>query len=452
MKVGSAWRNATAGGLLLACGVVRAQEPAPVAPWSLTGAVTRALATHPSLESARAGEIEAQSATGETRAAWWPSVRLSVTATQYEEPTLVLPLHSLSILSRPVFDHRIMQGNAVATFTVFDGGARQARTGQARALERSAGAGLNMTQQALVARCIAAFVEVRTQQEILGAQNARLGALAAEQQRVQRRLAAGRAAQVELLRVEAGVARAAAERVSTQQALAVARSELARLTGSTPEEVPAEPLEPVALADTTLPARDAVLRAASEHNADLLRAAAAAQGAEAAAQLARSARWPELRAQGTYSAWSNIGGDQAAEWNAGLQLYYPLFTGGATRRAIERADAARRGAVAEQRVAALQIAQDIDRALARVAETHALARSLAVAVDRSAEVVRIERLSLDAGSGTQTDYLRAEAELLDARAGLVQARHGEITARSELARVSGALDLDWIARNLEARP
>lgn len=452
MSVKWAMRNAAAACVLLAAAGASAQDAAPAAPWSLAAAVERALATHPSLESARASELAAQGASGESRAARWPSVRLSATATQYEEPMLVLPLHSLSILSRPVFDRRILQGSAVATYTVFDGGARRARIGQASALEQSANAGLDATQQALVARCIAAFVEVRSQQEILAAQDARLGALDAEKQRVERRLAAGRAARVELLRVEAGVARAAADRVRTQQALAVAQSDLARLTGTTPEEMTAAPLESVALADTALPERDAALRAASENSAVLMRAAAQAAAADAAAHLARSARWPELRAQGTYTAWSNIGGDQAAEWNAGLQLAYPLFTGGATRRAIERADAARRGAVAEQRVAALQIAQDVDRAIARVSETHALARSLAVAVDRSAEVARIEHLSLDTGSGTQTDYLRAEADLLDARAGLVQARHGEIAARSELARVSGELDLQWIARNLEARP
>ena len=66
--------------------------------------------------------------------------------------------------------------------------------------------------------------------------------------------------------------------------------------------------------------------------------------------------------------------------------------------------------------------------------------------------MRIEKLSLEAGSGTQTDYLRAEADLLAARAGWIEARHGEVTARAELARVTGALDRAWVARNLEDEP
>lgn len=448
-------RIAIAAAMGVALGTARAagaQDHAPATAWTLGATVDRALATHPSVESARAGQDDTQSGIGEAQAAWWPSVRLGGTATRHEEPALVVPLHGFSLQAPPVFDRTVLQGSATASYTLFDGGARQARVRRARAQARGAAAGLDATQQALAARCVAAYVEVRTQQEILAAQDARLAALGAEQQRVERRLAAGRAARVELLRVEAGVARAEADRVRTQQALVVAQSDLARLVGAAPEDVARAPLATVALADTSLPRREAALQAALAHNTVVTRAAATTAVTEANAGLARSARWPELRAQGAYAAWSDAKGHDALEWNAGLQLSYALFTGGATARSIQRADAIRRGALADQRGAALQTAQDVDHAIARVVETHALAHSLALAVDRSAEVARIERLSLDAGSGTQTDYLRAEADLLEARSGLVQARHGEIAARADLARVMGELNLPWIVRNLEARP
>ena len=430
----------------------RAQDPAPAGRLTLATAVERALATHPSIAQARATQDEAEGAIGEAQAAWWPSVRLGGTATQYQEPMIVLPLHDLTARSRPVFDRTSLQGSVAANYLLFDGGARQARVRRARAQRQSTAAGLDATQQALVGRCVAAFLEIRTQQEILAAQDARLTAFSAERQRVERRLAAGRAARVELLRVEAGVARAQADRVRTHEALAVAQSDLARLTGASPEALARQELDAVVLADSALPDREAALRAGTARNAALRRAQAAAAGSTDGASLARSARWPELRAQGVYAGWSDANGNDALEWNAGLLLSYPLFTGGATRRAVERADAMRRSAEAEQRTVELQVAQDADRAFARVVETHALARSLAVAVDRSAEVARIERLSLDAGSGTQTDYLRAEADLLEVRSGLAQARHGEIAARAELARIAGELDSQWIARNLEARP
>jgi outer membrane protein TolC len=68
------------------------------------------------------------------------------------------------------------------------------------------------------------------------------------------------------------------------------------------------------------------------------------------------------------------------------------------------------------------------------------------------EVARIEKLSLDVGSGTQTDYLSAEADLLAARANLVNARYREIVTRVDLARITGQLSLEWLAQNLESRP
>ncbi len=71
-----------------------------------------------------------------------------------------------------------------------------------------------------------------------------------------------------------------------------------------------------------------------------------------------------------------------------------------------------------------------------------------MAVAQSAEVARIRQLSLQVGSGTETDYLEAEAALLSNRASLVQARHAEMGARVELARVTGELTTEWLGRVL----
>jgi outer membrane protein TolC len=155
---------------------------------------------------------------------------------------------------------------------------------------------------------------------------------------------------------------------------------------------------------------------------------------------------------GNGTGWSDDAGHTALEWNAGLQLAWPLFTGGAVRRGMARTAAAERAALAAVRTTELQIEEQVDRALARVTQAHARAASLATAVLRFAEVARIDKLSLDAGSGTQTDYLRAEADLLEARAGLVDARNGEMAARAELARVAGILDRRWVESTLENHP
>ena len=135
-----------------------------------------------------------------------------------------------------------------------------------------------------------------------------------------------------------------------------------------------------------------------------------------------------------------------------MQLQYPLFTGGARRAAIAAAGAEAQASSADAELAALDIGRNLDQARSDVEEARARGASLDIAVRRFAEVVRIRKLTLETGTGTQVDYLDAEADLLDAQAHLIDSRHREIVARSALALHTGQLDLEWLRRNLENRP
>ncbi len=104
------------------------------------------------------------------------------------------------------------------------------------------------------------------------------------------------------------------------------------------------------------------------------------------------------------------------------------------------------------RLARIQTGRGVQAAHDRVRETAAGARSLRAATASYEEVARIEALTLQAGSGTQTDFLAAEADLMNARANLAEAERAEIAARLELARLTGELSTEWLARHLEARP
>jgi outer membrane protein TolC len=75
-----------------------------------------------------------------------------------------------------------------------------------------------------------------------------------------------------------------------------------------------------------------------------------------------------------------------------------------------------------------------------------------VAQQHLEEVTRIERIALEAGTGIQTDYLRAEADLADVRASRAQAENAHVVARAELARARGRLTPEWLRANLETAP
>jgi outer membrane protein len=362
---------------------------------------------------------------------------------------LVTPIHGFEPGRTPPFHETLVQGGVILSYTLIDGGGRPARVRAARSQAEAAGAALAEAEQALVAGVVAAYLGVLSNRAVLEAHDRRRAALGAELERVRQRRAVGRAADVEVLRVEAALAAADAERVRLVANLDVSERDLARLIGADLGEARAERLAPVAWVDTALAAREGLTARALEASPAIARAGGAVAAAISESAIARSARWPRLDLVGAYLDRGSIEGDHRAEWNVGVQLSYPLFTGGLTSRGVERADAARRTAEERLRQAELAVAHDVDRAWSAVDESRARVASLRSAVAGFTEVARIERLRLETGVGTETDYLTAEAELLAARAGLAEAEHGAIVARVELARLTGELDPAWLQRQME---
>lgn len=423
--------------------------PAAGAALSVRAAARLALERNPSIEASRAGNDEARAALGEAAAGWYPALRLSGSATRYEEPNAVFPIHGFNPSSIPPFSETIYNGALTLSYTLFDGWMRPARVSQARLRLSAARESLHGAEQSVLARVLSSYLDVLSRAQVLDAQNRRIEALEAEGARAQRLLDVGRAARLDLLRVEAALASARAERVRLGASLDLAERDLARLIGAATEETRAGRLVAVETADTTLASRAALLAQALQTSPAMAQARLQENAARAGGRGARGMRWPEVKLVGNLLGWTDPEGDDTTEWNAAAQVTLPLFTGGAIDYGIRRADAVSRGASEQVRLVELSVEQDLDRVLNAILEARARVSSLAAAVESSAEVARIEKLAMDGGSGTQTDYLESEAGLFAARAGLIEARYREIAARAELARVTGTLDLAWFGQNLE---
>jgi outer membrane protein len=420
--------------------------------YSLLDAVEHALVRHPSVGAARAAGVEAQAAAGEARAARVPSLSITASAYEYSDPMLVTPLHGLEPGQTPAFDETLVQAGATLSYMLFDGGARGARIRRALAEAGEAEAALGGAEQSLLARVSETYVAVVVARQVLEAHNQRLKALESERARVQRVLQVGRGADVELLRAEAALAEAVAGRTRQAAALEISERDLARLTGDPLEMIRASRLASLGVTDTLLPSRERLLAQAVETNPEVRQARQRLATAEAGRSVARGARWPELKLIGNYIDRGSAAGNYQDEWNAGLQLSYPLYTGGATSKRIERADASRMTAGEQVRLAELRAGEAVDGALATLEAARARALSLTAAVAGFSEVARVEKLRVDTGVGTQTDYLRAEADLLATRADLAGARQALITAAVELSRATGELTSSWLQQHLELNP
>jgi len=416
---------------------------------TLARAIAMALETHPAVGQAEAAVRVAGAGVRQARSSRLPTLAGQGSMVQHQEPMLTAPLHSFDPMDLPSFDRTLVRGAITLRYTLFDGGARGARIRRAEAGKRAVEAGGAGSRMVVAAQVSAAYLGVLSGEELLAAVLGQEEALSAELARVRLFLEEGKAARIDLLRVEAALSRTGAQEISVRSDLELVRSRLARLTGLDVEVVGRMTLVSVSPLETAIPARDQSLAAAREANPDLRRAREELVGAKVGVSEAKAAWLPKVDVNGRYDDFGALDEGHVQEWQAALQISYPLFTGGARDGDRERAVAEERQAEEALNLAEMTVEDEVETAFAAVGKARALREALELAEDQSAEVARIEALALEAGAGVQTDFLRAQAELFQARASLSQARHGEILAQIELARVRGDLSLEWIQENME---
>lgn len=423
---------------------------APEIRWTVSSAVERALAVHPSLAAAEARRAETEWARQEAGAARGPVASARLSGSEFGEPMLVSPIHSFDPRRFPEFDETLVQGSLDLRYTLLDSGARRQRIRQADARRDAAGAAVAATAQEVMARVAITYAEVLALAEVRASERLRVEAVRRELGRVEQLLSAGRAAELDRLRAEAALAAAEAAEVATATRLDASERELARWLAVDPESARAVSLVPLAAPPPE--DRSALESRAFAASPAIARARREAAAAEAARALARTGYFPELRAVGSLQQYGSGDLDFASEWNAGLVLAIPLWDGGATTARVRRAEASRDAATAAVAEAELAVAAGVDRGIAAWNEAAARSGALERAVERLAEVARVEKLRLDVGAGTQVDYLDAEAALASTRAERTSAVAAALAARVELARLAGELGPDWIRKTLEEKP
>lgn len=447
------WRGITARRqILVMCGLLlpslaSAQQPNGP-PRTITEAAEMALERYPAVAASSARVRAAESAAARAAAARWPGVQFSATATRFEEPMLTHPLHEFDAQSPPTFDETLLHANLNARYTLWDGGERGARIDQANARKGAAEAAHAARRADVLLAVTQQYARVLALQEAITAHEEREQALSEEQRRVRRLVAAGKAAQLEMIRADAAVAAAEAESVRSRTQRQVALNELARLTGAERVIDPAV-LTSLRSPSQIMPARQELLSLAVEASPAI--AAARREHAYAAAEvkIARSAYQPKVQLFGNYDNRSDGDLNPSGEWNVGTGISYPVFQGGARRNEVQRARAEQEVAERELAAVQLEVEKQLDAALASLQEAEARIRSLSVAVEQFRNVVRAERLSLETGVGTQTDYLAAQADLVGARAQLSEATMNKITASADVARITGQLTVHWLRETLE---
>ncbi|MFN2441980.1 MAG: TolC family protein [Thermoanaerobaculia bacterium] len=427
--------------LLIFASSAAAQESRVV---TLREAVRAALGNAPAIEAVAAAAEVAAASVGEAEAALDPQVTIAASVFRHDEPMIVQPIHGFEPTRIPPFDRTLIQSSVQGTLLLWDGGAARGRIDQARSMRDAAGVAEDEVRERIVLATVASYLEVLAASREADAEGERIAAIEAERRRIEQLRSVGRAAAVESFRAEAALEAARARRIDAETRLSLARSALGRLTGLDVAEIAAAEFAGAVLE------REALVAEAALGSARVRRLQAAVEAKVAAVRAAEGSRKPQVAAAGNLLEYGSGDGDFTLEWNAGVHLRFNAIDGGAAKSRIVRARAEVRQAEADLEAAKLDVLEQLDEALAAVRRSSALATSYGAAIQSMTEVVRVERLRLENGVGVQAEYLRAEADLAGARAAFAASRRSLGIAQTELARITGRLDPQWVDTNFRS--
>jgi outer membrane protein TolC len=411
---------------------------------TLSDAVRAALGNAPAVDAAIAAADAAAAGVGEAEAALDPQITIAGSVFRHDEPMIVRPIHGFDPATIPPFDRTLIQSSVSGTLLLWDGGAARSRIDQARSLRDAAGVAADEIRERILLATVAAYLDVLAGLRAVEAEVDRIEAIEAERTRIERLSEVGRAAAVEGYRADASLEAARARRIDAEARLSVARASLARLTGLEAREIVPAQIDAGSL-DAGVLAEEA-----TRSSTRIRRLGAAVDARAAGVRAAEGSRKPQVAAAGNLLEYGSGDGDFTLEWNAGVQVRFNAMDGGAAKSRVARARAELRQAEAELETARLDVLGQLDDAMAAVRRSSALVSSYESAIRSLAEVVRVERLRLESGVGIQAEYLRAEAELADARAALAASTSSLGIAQAELARVAGRLDPEWIDANFRS--
>jgi outer membrane protein TolC len=370
-----------------------------------------------------------------------PKINLQADYTRYGDPYQVHPIRQAGVF--PPFDTDITGISATITQPLYTGGRLSAARSAAANGHAAAQEKFKASGQELLLSVASVYAQALKYAHLGAGLDRRIQTLETEEQSTQRKLAAGRVAKLDLIRLQTQLSQARHDRVATRQREQDARYTLGALLN---EPGPLPPLAELAPASEGLPATEAELLAAvAEKNPTLRRLTAESRAAADGVDIARADRRPQVNLTGRIRETSGSDWTFYDDQQIGVTVALPLFDGGVRRNRVGQAALAR-----DQKERALE---DAANALAAEAKQafggHAEARSrLEIAEQREREadeVLRIETLRYRSGGSVITDLLSAETAYWDAVASRYQAGYELVISEARLLKAKGTLGVDSFA-------
>lgn len=325
-----------------------------------------------------------------------------------------------------------------------------------RSLASAQAARLVAAEQSARARVAEAYFGLLSAQAQLATARANEDAFARQVSDAQARFQSGLSAQVEADQSRAYRELARTSTLAAEAQLADAQEALAQLTGAAPPAL--QPLRATLAAQPLPDSADAWAARALHANPELQALRLAVQASEQRVAAARAGRLPTLslgldtqRQRGDGVPLADAG---RTPTQLALRLTVPLFAGGATAAAADRAGFQREAAREQLEAGRRAVLREVRARHLAVGQGEAQLRATQAAVAAAQRALDATRTGLTLGTRSTTDLLLAIQTLAAAQNAQTQARHHHVLALLALHQAAGSLgDTELAAVNalLETR-
>jgi len=385
-------------------------------PLSLHEAIAIALRDSPFLHASNAkvrGAVEGEKA---SKGTLLPRLDAYTGYQRTSDPMVVVPIKGFNA-APPAFSRDHYQAGLRFTLPLYEGGRRWTRITASKLIKSITSHELSGSKQEIIANVTNTFKQILSLKELEQAQQKVLKALQKVHEDTGKKLELGRAAPVDLLKMDTQVATEKQDLIHTRQATIRSRQALAALLGINPARLPTIEGKLSSIAPQLPVVSETSLEDLSSKRPDIQKALQEVKLAATEVKLQKGYHLPDIGLTSDYGQRAGSGlNDHEEVWTAGIEVNFNVFNGGTTSAHIRQALASLAAAQENLRQHKLTAMTEIQQARSRIREADSKISMATKAIRSAKESYRIEKLKYQTGAGTITDSLLAQAAWFQAEA------------------------------------
>jgi len=411
---------------------------------TLEEAITKGVRQNPNLEISNLEIERAIEKQKMAEAVRWPKLNLNMSATQYDNDSLVHPIRDPGVF--PPLDDVIYDYGLAVKLPLYTGGKLAHGVALSEYGKQIAKDRRRQNQQDLIYNITSVYFKIQHLASLVRTYDLRIKSLSEQERHVKLMRKTGKASRLDELKIKGLLTKARHDRVQIKNHYQEAWSLLYEMMGQekTFKSNQTQLVNYVLPLKTNDLSLEEFLGEAERYRPELSIARHQIDADKSRVAIANADRSPEVSLTAAYRESSGSELDFYDDWNIGVELSVPIFDGGERRSHIAEARIARKQSVSNLEKTRLSVNKQVQDAWHRYIEAKSRIEVTKTSVTEARETLSIEKLRYDQGVSVITDLLDAESNLLSAQADRLQSEFDMIAARIGLLFSSGTLSQDRV--------